>query len=220
MLRMLKYGRDRLLNIIWAVMLVLGIAVFLFTGRADEATASALGGAASAVELIITMAGGYALWMGILKIAERSGLVEALSKRVRRIIHYLFSGLSADSPAAGYISLNIIANLLGLGNAATPFGLKAMAAMQKENKTDRATDAMCMFLIINSAAVQLIPSTVITLRNAAGAAQPASITVATLIATMVSASTGIITAKILEKRNAARNIENRYKIKSERKGML
>ena len=197
------------MNIVWAIMLVVGILIFIITGRADIATTSALNGAASAIELIISMAGGYALWMGMLKIAERSGLVEALSKRVRGIITRLFRGLSPDSPAAGYISLNLIANMLGLGNAATPFGLKAMAAMQKENKTDRATDAMCMFLIINSAAVQLIPSTVITLRNAAGAADPAAITIPTLIATAVSAATGILLAKMMEKRSSIKNVRIR-----------
>ena len=188
-----------MIRYIWAALIVIGVVVGIATGRAQAISDAALTGAKDAALLCISLIGAYALWLGTLRIAQDAGLVEGIARRMRGVIRRLFPGVPKESPANGYITLNLVANMLGMGNAATPFGLKAMKELQTLNPDkERASHAMCMLLIINASAVQLLPMTVIALRSAAGSAAPAEIVVASLIATSANTTVAIAAAKIFQ----------------------
>ena len=154
--------------------------------------------AKTAVELAIGLIGIMALWLGIMKIADQSGLVATLAKGLRPITTRLFPDVPADHPAMGAMIMNISANMLGLANAATPLGLKAMEELNKLNKkAGTATDAMCTFLVINTSNVQLIPATVIAIRAASGSANPTEILGPVLVATFITLALGIFVVKLL-----------------------
>lgn len=188
-----------MVNIVWLLLIFVGfISAFIF-GNLEFTTQSALEGAKYAVELCIGLSGIYALWLGIMKVAEKSGLVESLSEKMKGLMTILFPGVPKGDRAMGAMTMNMIANLLGLGNAATPLGIRAMHELQRLNKDKNvASYDMCMFLIINTSSIQLIPATVIALRSAAGSANPSEIVGTGLIATICSTLTGIIAAKILK----------------------
>lgn len=153
-----------------------------------------------AVELAIGLIGIMALWLGLMKIAEQAGLIERLAKSLKGITRRLFPDVPPDHPAMGAMIMNISANMLGLGNAATPFGLKAMDELNKLNKKPgTATDAMCTFLVINTSNVQLIPATVIAIRAAAGSANPTEILGPVILATTINTIVGVIVVKFLAK---------------------
>jgi spore maturation protein A len=153
-----------------------------------------------AVELAIGLIGIMALWLGLMKIAEEAGLISHLASALRRITTRLFPEVPADHPAMGAMIMNISANMLGLGNAATPFGLKAMEELNKLNKkAGTATDAMCTFLVINTSNVQLIPATVIAVRAVAGSANPTEILGPVIVATTVNTVIGVIAVKWMSK---------------------
>ncbi len=189
-----------MVNYIWAFLIVVGTAVGIATGRAEAVSQAAMDGAKEAALLCISLIGAYILWLGVLNVAKEAGLVDALAKRMRGLIHWLFPSIPPGGAASGFITLNIVANMLGMGNAATPFGLKAMKELQDLNpiKT-RASDAMCMFLVVNASSVQLLPLTVIALRSAAGAASPGDIVITSLLATTVTTTVGITAAKIMRR---------------------
>lgn len=188
-----------MIRYIWAALIVIGVIVGVATGKAQAVSDAAINGAKDAALLCISLIGAYALWLGTLQIAQDAGLVEAIAKRMRGVIRRLFPGVPKNSPASGYITLNLVANMLGMGNAATPFGLKAMKELQLLNPDkERATHAMCMLLIINASAVQLLPMTVIAMRSAAGSAAPAEIVLPALIATTANTAVAIIAAKIFK----------------------
>ena len=188
-----------MIRYIWAALIVIGVIVGIATGKAQAVSDAAINGAKDAALLCISLIGAYALWLGTLQIAQDAGLVEAIAKRMRGVIRRLFPGVPKDSAASGYITLNLVANMLGMGNAATPFGLKAMKELQLLNPDkERATHAMCMLLIINASAVQLLPMTVIAMRSAAGSAAPAEIVLPALIATTANTAVAIIAAKIFK----------------------
>jgi spore maturation protein A len=189
---------------IWVLLLVGGFLLSALTGNIAAAGNGVFEGAASAVKLCIELIGAYMLWLGVLNIAQKSGLVEAIAQKLRGIMSFLFPSVKKDSPAFGFITLNIVANMLGLGNAATPFGISAMQEMQRGRKSVVATDAMCMFLVINSSSVQLFPATVVSMRSAAGSLQPADIVLPALIATACSTLVGILMVKLLQKRRTQR----------------
>jgi len=154
--------------------------------------------AKTAVELAIGLIGIMALWLGIMKLAEQSGLVAKLAGVLKPVTTRLFPDVPADHPAMGAMIMNISANMLGLANAATPLGLKAMEELNKLNKKlCTATDAMCTFLVINTSNVQIIPATVIAIRAAAGSSQPAEIIGPVIVATVVALTVGVTTAKLL-----------------------
>lgn len=154
--------------------------------------------AKTAIELAIGLIGIMALWLGIMKIAEQSGLVATLAKALRPLTTRIFPDVPADHPAMGAMIMNISANMLGLSNAATPLGLKAMAELNKlNNKLGTATDAMCTFLVINTSNVQLIPATVIAIRAASGSANPTEILGPVLAATFITLILGIVIVKLL-----------------------
>ena len=189
-----------MVNVVWILLLLGGFLTAMFNGRVEAVTQAALDSAKYAVELCFGLIGIYALWLGLMKVAEKSGLVRAISGKIAPVLKFLFPGVPAKSPAMGAITMNIIANMLGLGNAATPLGISAMKELQRLNgDRDSASDAMCMFLVINTSCVQLIPATVIAVRSAAGSADPTEIIGTTLIATLCSAATGIAAVFILKR---------------------
>ena len=189
-----------MLNYLWAAMILIGVIWGAFHGTLDDVTESALSGAKEAVSLCITMLGILSLWSGVLKIAERAGLLKKFSRALRPFIRFLFPQVPDDHPACEAMSTNIIANMLGLGWAATPAGLKAMEQLDRLNEhKGRATNAMCTFLILNMSSLQLIPINMIAYRSQYGSVAPASIVMPALLATAVSTIVGIVAAKLFER---------------------
>lgn len=185
------------MNAIWALMGLSGILWGLATGRGAALTEGALAAAIGAVQLCVRLAGGFALWSGMMAILERSGAVEALTRLVRPLLVRLFPNVGDDARHA--IAMNMTTNMLGLGNAATPMGLEAMRRMGESAQNETASDAMCMFLVINASSVQLFPTTVIALRAAAGSAYPASVVIPTLVATAMSTLTGVFACLLFKR---------------------
>ena len=186
-----------MLNYIWFGMMLISVIAGIVTGRIDAVTDAAINMSKVAVEISIGLIGIMALWLGIMKIAEASGLIRIIARGLRPITVRLFPDVPVDHPAIGSIVLNMSANMLGLGNAATPMGLKAMEELQELNpKKDTATNSMVMFLAINTSSVQLIvPATVVALMGAA----VSQIFITTILATLASTITAIIMVKLLEK---------------------
>ena len=187
-----------MINIIWFALLFIGLLVGLLTGNVKAVTDAAINSANTAVELSIGLIGVMALWLGMMKVAEAAGLVRKLALLLKPVMVRLFPDVPADHPAMGSILMNLAANVLGLGNAATPFGIRAMQDLQTLNTSeDTATDSMCMFLAINTSSVTLIPATTIAYRIAAGSTNPVEIIGPTIFATVVSTTVAIITTKLL-----------------------
>ena len=181
-----------MVNIIWAGLIIIAIIYSLFTGNIDAINSGILKHASSGVNLVLEMMPLIILWTGIMKIAEASGLLNIFSNMLNPILRKLFPSLPKDHKALGYIASNIAANMLGLGSAATPFGLKAMQELQKDNpKKDTATEAMITFLVLNTGGVTLIPTTVIALRLASGSKNPTEIIITSILATLVSSISGL-----------------------------
>lgn len=175
------------MNLIWLALILVGVAVAAVTGKASAVTDAAFAGGKLAIETVIGLAGLMALWMGIMKIAEKSGLTEGIAFLLRPVVRWLFPSVPGDHPAIGAMLMNISANMLGLGSAATPFGLKAMQELQELNPDpETASEAMCTFLTLNTASITLVPGTIIALRATYGSANPAEIVVATLLASAVA----------------------------------
>ena len=165
-----------MINYIWYALIAIGIITGFATGNVQGITDAAISNAKTAVELSLGLIGVMALWLGIMKIAEDAGLVKKLSIALKPVMTRLFPDVPGDHPAMGAILMNISANVFGLGDAATPFGLKAMKELQSLNADEEtATDAMCTFLAINTSSVTLIPATIIAYRAAADSANPAEI---------------------------------------------
>lgn len=189
-----------MINIIWAALIIIGFLVGAIRGNLDMVTTAAIENAKAAVELAFNLIGVMAMWLGIMKIAEDSGLIKIISKVLKPIMVFLFPDVPPDHPAMGAMIMNISANILGLGNAATPFGLKAMEELQKLNrKKEIATDAMVTFLAINTSSVTLIPASTIAILVAAGSTNPTEIIGPTIIATTLSTIAAIIAAKTLQR---------------------
>lgn len=196
-----------MLNVLWAGMMGIGILWGVFHGTLPAVTDGALNAAKEAVTLGITMLGIMAFWSGILKIGENSGLIEAMTKKMRPLIRFLFPKIPENHPAAAYMSTNMIANMLGLGWAATPAGLKAMEELKKLEQSrrnittvDTANDEMCTFLIINISSLQLIPINMIAYRSQYGSANPSAIVGPTLLATTISTLAGVLFGKLAQKK--------------------
>lgn len=196
-----------MLNVLWAGMMGIGILWGVFHGTLPAVTDGALNAAKEAVTLGITMLGIMAFWSGILKIGENSGLIEAMTKKMRPLIRFLFPKIPENHPAAAYMSTNMIANMLGLGWAATPAGLKVMEELKKLEQSrrnittvDTANDEMCTFLIINISSLQLIPINMIAYRSQYGSANPSAIVGPTLLATTISTLAGVLFVKLAQKK--------------------
>lgn len=192
------------MNYLWAFMILTGIIYGAFHGTLPQITTAALDSAKEAVTLCITMMGVMSFWVGLMRIAEKAGIIEGLSRRMRPVLHFLFPDLPQEHPANEYIATNMIANVFGLGWAATPAGLKAMeelAEIKKEKglPEEVASNEMCTFLILNISSLQLIPVSVIAYRSQYGSSNPSAITGAAIAATLVSTATAVIFCKIKEK---------------------
>lgn len=190
-----------MLNYIWAGMILLGVIYGVCTGQMSTLTGGALDSAREAVSLCITMAGVMALWMGLMEIAQESGMIAKMTKGIRPFLRFMFPKLPEDHPAGQYIATNLIANVLGLGWACTPAGLKAMeqlAELEKQRHgqgTTAASNEMCTFLILNISSLQLIPVNMIAYRSQYGSANPAVIIAPALVATLFSTVIAIIYCK-------------------------
>ena len=184
-----------MLGYFFVIMISVGMLFCIMNGTADLALRYMLEGADSALELMLGLAGSYILWLGIMKVAERAGLVTALSRRMEKPLRLLMPNVGS---AAAPITLNLAANFFGLGNAATPFGIEAMKELTK-NRGERssiASNDVCMFLALNSSCIQLIPTSVIAIRAACGSANPSSIILPTLISSILSSILTIILCKL------------------------
>ncbi len=173
-----------MLNVIWLFLLVSGIIVAALNGQVELVTAAALDAAKNAVKVCFDLIGIMALWLGIMKIAEKAGLIQALASLLRPLLRYLFPTVPPRDPAMGAIILNLSANMLGLGNAATPFGMKAMQELQRLNgNRPEASQAMCTFMALNTSCITFIPATIIGIRLAYSSANPTEIVGACIFAT-------------------------------------
>lgn len=189
-----------MLNFIWLFLVVSSVLVGIYTGRIPEVVAAVTAEAKFAFEIAMGLVGLLSFWLGIMKLAEAAGLIEKIARLLKPIMLRLFPDVPADHPAMGSMLLNITANMLGLSNAATPFGLRAMEELNQLNKVPgTATNAMCTFLAINTSSVQLIPTTAITYLVMAGAVHPSKVIVSSLIATICSTIAALVTVKSLEK---------------------
>ena len=180
---------------IWTGMAVLSILCGLATGRGELVAAAAVEGAQAAVELCVSIAGMLCLWTGVMEIMRRSGLAEGLSRLLRPVLSALFPQVSGDRGVMDSISANVSANLLGLGNAATPLGIEAVRRMERKSP-GTASDAMCMLVVCNTASIQLIPTTVASVRAAAGSSAPFDILPAVWLASALSVGVGIAACKL------------------------
>src|SRR2546423_14151850 len=189
-----------MLNWIWLALVVLAVAIGGWNNRLGEVTGGAFDGAKTAVTIALGLIGIMALWLGVVRLAERAGLVQRIARALRPIMRRLFPDVPPEHPAMGSMLMNMAANMLGLGNAATPLGLRAMRDLEQLNpRPGIASNAMCTFLAINTASVQLIPATAIALLAAAGSARPTAIVGTALLATLCAAMVAITSAKLLEK---------------------
>ena len=188
-----------MLNWLWGGMILIGVIYGAFNGRMADITNVALDSSREAVSLCITMMGVMSLWVGLMKIAESAGIIKGLSARMKPILRFLFPEVPDDHPAQKHMAVNMIANVLGLGWAATPAGLRAMEELQKLNHgSTLASNAMCSFLILNISSLQLIPVNVIAYRSQYGSVNPAGIIGAGIVATAVSTATGILFCKMMD----------------------
>lgn len=199
-----------MLNVIWALMILIGIVVGIMTGTMEAVGNGALESAGSAVTLCITMMGILSMWTGLMQVARASGLLEKMAGWLSPVIRFLFPRLKSDSKAAEYISTNMVANVLGLGWAATPAGIKAMEELEKleeergtpgytaeEGKVPRAASPeMCTLLVMNMSSLQLIPINMIAYRSQYGSASPAAIVAPVIVATVISTIVAVIFCKL------------------------
>lgn len=187
-----------MVNFVWLAMIVFGIIVAGVKGNIEVVTKAALDGANNAVKISISLIAIITFWLGIMKLAEEAGLVRALAWLVRPVMRFLFPSVPKEHPAMGAMVMNLSANILGLGNAATPMGLIAMRELQKLNHgRDTASDAMCTFLALNTSCVTLIPTTIIGIRLLYGSADPTDIVGPTIMATAFSMAVAIVVDRFL-----------------------
>ena len=188
------------MNYIFFLLIAISIIIGIFNNTINEVVTAMLAACNTAVKISFSLIGIMAFWLGIMRIAEKSGLVQFLSKLLNPVAKKLFPDEKADSPVIGNITMSVAANALGLTNAATPIGLKVMEELQENNeKKDTATDSMCMFLGMNTAGFQIIPATVIAILIGVGATNPSEIILPTLIVTTISFNVAIVTALVLKR---------------------
>ena len=188
-----------MLGYIWGGMMVLAVVFVAFNGRLAEVTAGALAGAEDAVGMTVSLLGIMCFWTGMMKIAEETGVIRGVARLLRPLMRLLFPRLR-DQKALRAIVMNMTANMLGMSNAATPLGLQAMQELRRCAGGRLPTDEMCMFIVINTASIQLIPSTVIALRRAAESANPFEIIVPIWAASLAAVTVGVLSAKSMARR--------------------
>ena len=191
-----------MVSYIWLFLILIGIGFSALTGNLDTINDSILTNGTKALDLMLSILPIIVLWTGIMKIAEASGLLRKFAKLMEPILSRLFPSVPKDNPALGFIASNIAANMMGLGSAATPFGLKAMSELQKINdKKDTASVAMITFLVLNTAGVTIVPTTVLALRIATGSNNPSEIILPGVIATFCSSIGGLLLDYFIRRRN-------------------
>lgn len=190
-----------MLNIIWPIFIVISIIYALFFGNIENISNGIFDSASSAVELTVTFFGTICLWNGLMEIAKKTSLINLLGRLLNPLINFLFPDIKNNIKAKNEISMNMVANILGLGNAATPLGLKAMQTLHQANiKKDTLSNSMVMFIVINTASMQLIPTNVIAIRSSLGSNSPSGIIIQVWFATIVAAIVGITATKLLMKK--------------------
>ncbi len=190
-----------MLNIIWPLFLITSFIYAIFNGRVYEVNNSIFESTKIAVDLSISLLGTICLWNGIMQVASKTRIIDHLSKILKPIMKKIFPDIKEKDEAHKQITMNIIANIMGLGNAATPLGLKAMKLMQKQNREkDKLSNSMAMFIVLNTASIQIIPTTVIAIRNSLGSENPTVMIIPVWIATIFAACSAVFATKILMKK--------------------
>ncbi|MBN1604292.1 MAG: spore maturation protein [Chitinispirillaceae bacterium] len=191
------------INVIWLFLILSGILTAAYTNKMDVITKASFDSAKNAVTLAFNLIGAMALWLGIMKVAEHAGLMKIIAKAIRPVMVWLFPDVPAEHPAMSAMIMNMAANMLGLGNAATPMGIKAMTELEKINPNKgTATNSMCLFLAVNTSSVTILPLGVIAVRAAAGATTPSAILIPAILATVISTTVAIIVSKLLAGRSS------------------
>lgn len=191
-----------MVNKIWGFFIIVGTLFALCNGKIEVINEEILTSCKSALDLVIQLFPVIALWLGVMKIASSSGLLEKISYKISPVLRFIFPEIPAGHPALGYISSNIIANIFGLGNAATPFGLKAMESLQELNpKKEEASRSMITFLVLNTSGLTLIPTTIISMRMLYKSVSPTEIIVPCILATTISTIVGLLLDRILHYRS-------------------
>lgn len=189
-----------MLNILWPIFIIISFAYAIFSGNVDKLNKSIFSSTSESVNLCISLLGTICLWNGIMQIANKTSIIDRLTNLLKPAMNFLFPELKQEKEIQKEISLNVIANILGLGNAATPLGLKAMKSMQKKNpKKDTLTNSMITFIVLNTASLQIIPTTVIAIRSSMNSKNPTSIVFPVWIATICAAIAGITATKLFIK---------------------
>ncbi|MBQ8058019.1 MAG: spore maturation protein A [Ruminococcus sp.] len=186
-----------MLSFIFTFMIVASIVCAMFTGKTEELSQSMMDGCADAVELLIMMSGMMCLWSGVMEVAKECRLTEKLAKLFSPVLSLIFPDIPKSSKAFELMSMNVSANLLGLGNAATPLGLQAMRELKRDSVSDVATDAMVNFVVMNTASIQLLPTTIATMRGALGSKSPFDIIFCVWISSVVALFMGLLVSKFL-----------------------
>lgn len=189
-----------MINYIWFFLIFFGVLVGLLTGNGEAISRAIVNSSGSTVTFIIELTGIMCFWCGVMKVAEKSGLTDKLAKILKPILKLIFKDAAKDEKALGAIVMNLTANMMGLSNAATPFGIKAMEEMDRLNKEKgTASNDMSLFLVLNAACIQLVPSTIISIRAACNSLNPGIIILPALISTATAAMVGVICCKILQR---------------------
>lgn len=187
------------MNIIWLVMILVGVIAAIVTGRPEIINNVIIYETGEAVKFAIGLTGIMSFWLGLMNIAKKSGLINSFAKSMTPITRFLFPDIPSNHPAIGAIMMNMVANMFGAGNSATALGLKAMEELQKLNTNKKTvTNAMAMFLVINMSSIQIIPMTILKLRADAGSVNPSEIIITSILATIVSTVVGVSACKIME----------------------
>lgn len=190
-----------MLNKIWPAFIIISFVFAIYSGKVLNVSNAVFASAEQTVTLCLSLLGTLCLWNGIMQIAVKTSIIEKLTKFLKPLISFLFPEIKENKKISKEISMNMVANILGLGNASTPLGLKAMESMQKENSNkDKLSNPMSMFILVNTASLQIIPTTVISIRNSLGSENPTKIIIAVWVATVVAFATAITAGKILIKR--------------------
>lgn len=189
-----------MINYIWFILIFLGSIVGILNGSGEDISKSIIDSCGSTVSFIIELIGIMCFWCGVMKVAEKSGFTDKLAKILKPVLKLIFKDAAKDEKTLGAIVMNITANMMGLSNAATPFGIRAMEEMDRLNKNKGiASNDMCLFLVLNAACVQLVPSTIISIRAACNSTNPGVIILPAIISTTTAAVVGVICCKILQR---------------------
>lgn len=189
-----------MLNLVWPIFIILSFIFAIFSGNLEELNSSIFSSTEETIKLCLSLLGTVCLWNGIMEIANQTTIIHYLTIILKPVMRFLFPDIDENSKIYQEISMNIIANILGLGNAATPLGLKAMKSMQEENTNPEVlSDSMAVFIVLNSASIQIIPTTVIAIRSSMGSVQPTAIIFPVWVATICASVAGILATKIFIK---------------------